>query len=60
VVISRKLPSPPTWVNPVKVKDPEVGESSVGVIARERSGRIQNEAKLIRFKDWYLNVKKQY
>ena len=59
-VTTRSLPYPPAWAKAVSVPEPKAGENSVAVIARERAGRIQNQAKIEKFHDWYLTVRKKY
>lgn len=40
-VVTRSLPGPPSYLNPVAVPDPRAGESLITIAARERAGRLK-------------------
>jgi hypothetical protein len=47
-VLPRDVPRAPSYLTPVKVADPVLGEDPYSVAARERAARLQANARIVK------------
>jgi len=57
--ISRELPAAPAYVTPVLRPEPKAGESAIAVAHRERTGRKEANAVIVKFLHWYETAVRQ-
>lgn len=58
--LDRQLPPPPAFARPVAVKEPQVGEYLLVIAARERAGRLEANARIQDFNEWYADLQRGY
>jgi hypothetical protein len=58
--VSRALPAAPGYAAPIAVDEPQPSEALLAVAARERVGRVQANARITAFRQWYENVRNAY
>ena len=59
-VVRRDLPAPPTYLAPVAVAEPKVGEDAVAVAARERAGRLKANSIIRNARAQWEKLRKTY
>jgi hypothetical protein len=59
-IIDRNLPGPPSYLQPVGVKAPTLGEDPYDIAARERAGRLQANRIIVKGRTAWLTMKKDF
>ena len=58
--IDRTLPTTPAFIKAAIVPEPRADEPLVVIAARERSGRLRNEAVIGQTRDWYADLRTSF
>ena len=58
--LARALPPPPAFAVPSAVPAPRKNEYELAVAARERNARRRDASTIVKFREWYGDVRKQY
>lgn len=56
----RSIPGPPSFLTPVGVATPSLGEDAVVVAGRERAGRVEANRRITAGRDAWVNMQAQY
>ena len=59
-VLPRQLPPAPEWAAPVAVPRPPAGTDWIEIAQREQSGRLEANARILRFGAWYEERRAEY
>jgi hypothetical protein len=59
-IVRRELPVAPGYLAPVAVSEPRIGESVVGVAARERAGRLKANRIIVKVREQWEALRARY
>ncbi|HEV7278376.1 MAG TPA: hypothetical protein VGN80_19015 [Devosiaceae bacterium] len=59
-VLPRQLPLAPEWAVPVAVSRPPAGTDWIEVAKREQNGRLEANARIVKFGTWYEERRAEY